>query len=273
MSRVGSGTGANSISYRAQSIEKAAVYSNIRILCIPESNLHQHYLTELHRRCLMVYIHHHILRIHSPINETNSELYSKVIDNLNEKNNQMYETLKILTSGIETLITDSTSLNNGYLQLKSSVDVYREEHLKLRKSEEEKNALISAVQLNQEILQQSLTDLKQTVENVEHISYNGTFIWRLENIAQHMADALSDKQLSLYSPPFYSSPTGYKMCMRIHLGGDGHARKSHISLFFVLMKGEYDAKLPFVCSINPNNGDILSSHFDLMLVQRHFTFP
>ncbi|CAF1602827.1 unnamed protein product, partial [Didymodactylos carnosus] len=210
---------------------------------IPESNLHQHYLTELHRRCLMVYIHHHILRIHSPINETNSELYSKVIDNLNEKNNQMYETLKILTSGIETLITDSTSLNNGYLQLKSSVDVYREEHLKLRKSEEEKNALISAVQLNQEILQQSLTDLKQTVENVEHISYNGTFIWRLENIAQHMADALSDKQLSLYSPPFYSSPTGYKMCMRIHLGGDGHARKSHISLFFVLMKGEYDAIL------------------------------
>ncbi len=57
--------------------------------------------------------------------------------------------------------------------------------------------------------------------------------------------AQSDKQTSIYSPPFYSSPTGYKMCLRLYLDGDGNARRTHISLFFVLMRGEYDAILTF----------------------------
>ena len=36
---------------------------------------------------------------------------------------------------------------------------------------------------------------------------------------------------------------GYKMCARIYLNGDGIGRGKHISLFFVLMRGHYDAVL------------------------------
>ena len=40
---------------------------------------------------------------------------------------------------------------------------------------------------------------------------------------------------------------GYKMCIRVYLNGDGMGYKTHLSLFFVLMKGEFDAllKWPF----------------------------
>ncbi len=40
---------------------------------------------------------------------------------------------------------------------------------------------------------------------------------------------------------------GYKMCIRAYLNGDGTGYKTHLSLFFVLMKGEYDPllKWPF----------------------------
>ncbi|CAF2522340.1 unnamed protein product [Rotaria sp. Silwood2] len=58
-------------------------------------------------------------------------------------------------------------------------------------------------------------------------------------------NAQSNKQASIYSPSFYSSPTGYKMCLRLYLNGDGTARQTHMSLFFVLMRGEYDAILKF----------------------------
>ncbi len=58
-------------------------------------------------------------------------------------------------------------------------------------------------------------------------------------------DAQSERQTSIYSPPFYSSPTGYKMRARLYLHGDGNARRTHMSLFFVLMRGEYDATLKF----------------------------
>ena len=58
-------------------------------------------------------------------------------------------------------------------------------------------------------------------------------------------DAQSERQTSIYSPPFYSSPLGYKMRLRAYLNGDGHARRTHLSLFFVLMRNSYDAVLKF----------------------------
>ncbi len=58
-------------------------------------------------------------------------------------------------------------------------------------------------------------------------------------------NAQSERQTSIYSPPFYSSPTGYKMCARLFLNGNGNARRTHMSLFLVLMRGPNDAILKF----------------------------
>ena len=49
--------------------------------------------------------------------------------------------------------------------------------------------------------------------------------------------------MSLYSQPFYTNRFGYKMCGRVYLNGDGMGKGTHLSLFFVLMRGEYDALL------------------------------
>ena len=47
----------------------------------------------------------------------------------------------------------------------------------------------------------------------------------------------------------YPAPcrNGYKMCIRAYLNGDGIGYKTHLSVFFVLMKGEFDPllKWPF----------------------------
>jgi hypothetical protein len=58
-------------------------------------------------------------------------------------------------------------------------------------------------------------------------------------------DAQSERQTWINSPPFYSSSTGYKMRARLYLHGDGDARRTHMSLFFVLMRGPNDAILKF----------------------------
>lgn len=39
---------------------------------------------------------------------------------------------------------------------------------------------------------------------------------------------------------FYTARYGFKVCMRLYLNGDGVGKGTHISLFFVIMKGEYD---------------------------------
>lgn len=85
--------------------------------------------------------------------------------------------------------------------------------------------------------------LRQDIQDVR--TTNGTFIWKIPDIRRRYRDALEGKTVSLYSPPFRSSPHGYRMCMRIYLNGDGTGKGTYISLFFVLMKSEHDDLLSF----------------------------
>lgn len=60
--------------------------------------------------------------------------------------------------------------------------------------------------------------------------------------------SISDASFFLFlHAAFYSSKYGYKMCLRLYLNGDGTGRGTHLSLFFVVMRGKCDAllKWPF----------------------------
>ena len=46
-----------------------------------------------------------------------------------------------------------------------------------------------------------------------------------------------------YSPPFYTHPQGYKMCLRVDANGSGKGEGTHVSVFVYLMKGEFDDNL------------------------------
>ena len=50
-----------------------------------------------------------------------------------------------------------------------------------------------------------------------------------------------------YSPPFYTHPQGYKMCLRVDADGNGKGKGTHVSVFTYLMRGEFDdvLKWPF----------------------------
>ncbi|XP_046855639.1 TNF receptor-associated factor 3-like isoform X1 [Xenia sp. Carnegie-2017] len=72
-------------------------------------------------------------------------------------------------------------------------------------------------------------------------SYNGTLLWKIDNFNRKRQDAINGIKTALYSPPFYSSQYGYKMCAKIYMNGDGFGKGTHLSLFFVVMKGDYDA--------------------------------
>lgn len=74
-------------------------------------------------------------------------------------------------------------------------------------------------------------------------SYNGCLVWKIKDYARRKRDADTGKTLSLYSQPFFTNRYGYKMCARVYLNGDGIGKDSHVSLFFVIMKGDYDALL------------------------------
>ena len=51
------------------------------------------------------------------------------------------------------------------------------------------------------------------------------------------------KAISVYSAPFFTSPFGYKLRLRLYLNGDGAGEGTHLSFFLNIMKGDNDAML------------------------------
>lgn len=76
---------------------------------------------------------------------------------------------------------------------------------------------------------------------LEHASYSGSMVWKIDDFERRRKEALDGINLSIYSSPFYTSKHGYKVCARLYLNGDGMGKGSHLSFFFVIMKGCYDA--------------------------------
>ncbi|XP_075761593.1 TNF receptor-associated factor 1 isoform X2 [Pelodiscus sinensis] len=90
-----------------------------------------------------------------------------------------------------------------------------------------------------------LSKLHTRLQSFEQASYDGVFLWKITDVSRKYHDSVTGRVISLYSPAFYTAKYGYKVCLRIYLNGDGTGKGTHVSLFFVVMKGEYDALLPW----------------------------
>lgn len=69
----------------------------------------------------------------------------------------------------------------------------------------------------------------------------------MKDFLQHKMDARA-----WHSPPFYSSPNGYKMQLRVDANGNANGRRTHVSVYVYLLEGEHDNKLswPYKGSID-----------------------
>ncbi|KAJ7384289.1 TNF receptor-associated factor 3 [Desmophyllum pertusum] len=89
-----------------------------------------------------------------------------------------------------------------------------------------------------------LADQDIKLQILETTSHDGVFLWKVDNFQRRFRESVEGKTISIYSPPFYTSRYGYKLCARAYLNGDGPMGKGkYLSLFIVLMRGEYDGLL------------------------------
>ena len=85
-----------------------------------------------------------------------------------------------------------------------------------------------------------LEDLDFRLSLIENSNHDGTMIWKIPQFSLRKADAVNGKYTSIFSLPFHSGRYGYKMCLRLYIMGDGIGKGTHLSLFFVVMRGEFD---------------------------------
>ena len=123
----------------------------------------------------------------------------------------------------------------------------RSQEMRLMKMSEtlqsvQSNLTQHSIAIDEVRLRQDIIDVKVT---------NGVLIWKIPDLRRRYRDAVDRRTISLYSPPFYTSPHGYRMCIRTYLNGDGIGKGTHLSVFFVIMRSEHDNLLswPFKQSV------------------------
>ena len=100
-----------------------------------------------------------------------------------------------------------------------------------------------------------------TLMNSKHTTSPCTF--RLTNYQKRKKD--NDK---FYSSPFYTSPTGYKMCIRVDANGYGGGNGTHVTVYAHLMKGDNDDSLTW-----PFTGSVTVELLNQLEDKNHHTHP
>ena len=92
--------------------------------------------------------------------------------------------------------------------------------------------------------------LQMTIDTVSELKSElirqKTTVFKLSNFEQRKIF-----NSSANSPPFYASPGGYQMCIRVYANGCDDAKDTHVSVYAFLMLGENDHHLswPFTGTV------------------------
>jgi FtsZ-binding cell division protein ZapB len=184
----------------------------------------------------------------------NAEGFSEIVD-----------AVTTLGAGVSCLYDKNVQLFTITVQLQAQLLELEKENDRKTKMLEECMQTVQAVHFHNHLLEMEVETLKETMRNgSNHTSTDGTFLWKISDVNEKIAAAMREQQTSIYSPPFYMSPTGYKMCMRLYPAGDEQARRTHLSVSLVIMRGEFDAVLPW-----PFTHKISFCLYDQTPVQRH----
>lgn len=112
-------------------------------------------------------------------------------------------------------------------------------------------------------LEKDVTEMKQKHKDMEIFS---PFIWKVSDFWERVSKAKKDKDIRVESDSFYVGPQGYKMKMAMYPNGTKEARNAYVSLYIALMKGRYDAILPWpfrykvTLTVIDQNPDLLQRH-------------
>jgi hypothetical protein len=188
-------------------------------------------------------------------------LHTSTITNLREEfNKQLQDQKKMFTQRHETMETKMALLMKQISQFMSNAEetkIANEKRIQnLQKKIDELQTKpnqpftqegdiktpkqLQDMATNIETMNRRLSDLDLRQQLSENTSHNGKLIWKIDNITHRVQQALTGTVTALHSAPTFTERHGYKFCGRLYLNGDGIGRDTHISLFFVLMRSEYD---------------------------------
>uniref|UniRef100_A0A672UBE4 TNF receptor associated factor 2 n=3 Tax=Strigops habroptila TaxID=2489341 RepID=A0A672UBE4_STRHB len=134
-------------------------------------------------------------------------------------------------------------LNREVERVSLTAEAYNRQHQLDQKKIEALSNKVRQLERSIGLKDLAMAEMEEKIRNMEASTYDGVFIWKITEFARKRQEAITGRSPAIFSPAFYTSKYGYKMCLRVYLNGDGTGRGTHLSLFFVVMKGPNDALL------------------------------
>ena len=166
------------------------------------------------------------------LKEQNEELVKNAND-MNVNINETHETVNVLKKEVEIL---KDELGQSQIHV-TGVGV------RLKKDVEDLKSKIKSIERKNDEHSKSVVDMDLKIQLQENKTIYGELIWKIDKIDYRMRQARSGKTVALHSAPCYTKQYEYKYCSRLYLLGDGMGRSTHISMFVVVMKSEFDQLL------------------------------
>lgn len=157
------------------------------------NQMSNHYMTEQHQNAIITFVRRltpYLSKSHymgNPDMEIDMPLHTTTTDNLNADIQNVYETIDVLAGGIQALNGDVQRLSTESVGFQVTVEDINRELAALKLSAQEENAFLDGFKPNQEILSQDLASLKQQVDDMQFVSYDGTLIWKISSFKEKMS--------------------------------------------------------------------------------------
>uniref|UniRef100_A0AAU6MWZ4 Tumor necrosis factor receptor-related factor 2 n=1 Tax=Argopecten purpuratus TaxID=228297 RepID=A0AAU6MWZ4_ARGPU len=159
--------------------------------------------------------------------------------------NKQTKALDLKTGTFEGIVT---TLHREIERCITALDTLERHRTGEQETNEELKRKIQQMERASSLKDVTISELDSRIRSLEIVSYEGTLVWKIAEWSKHRREAMAGRVTSLYSPHFYTGRTGYRLCARLYPNGDGIGKKTHVSVFFVVARGNYDALLswPFI---------------------------
>ncbi|XP_057199153.1 TNF receptor-associated factor 5 isoform X4 [Triplophysa rosa] len=136
-----------------------------------------------------------------------------------------------------------SELHDELPSLRASLDSLRQQVAVTESLREHLGVLEQTCQRHTHLLDIHLEQLQfneQRFHQLESTTFDGKLIWKVRDYWRW-----KEAGTPVNSMPFYTSRSGYKLSIRAYLGGDSSGRGTYLSLYVMIMRGDFDSLLPW----------------------------
>ena len=167
----------------------------------------------------------------------------------NDKIDTLEKAMSFVRSSFDTLITELNNLkkqcamDERVRKLDENTNILNLETANMKNKIDENNMKLAQCDERLHSLNSTLSEVDLRQQVLENTNMGGRVIWKIDHLKYRIKQSTLGKISSLHSAPCFTKRFGYKFCTYLYLNGDGIGKGTHISLFIVIMKSEYDALL------------------------------